>query len=35
MVGQDNGYMYGHGFQNPDGDIWEVIYMEPGAIKQG
>ena len=26
---QDHGFMYGHGFQDPDGHIWELIYMEP------
>ena len=31
---QDHGFMYGHGFQDPDGHIWELIYMEPSAIKQ-
>jgi len=31
---QDHGFMYGHGFQDPDGHIWELIYMEPTAIKQ-
>lgn len=31
---QDHGFMYGHGFQDLDGHIWEVIYMEPSAIKQ-
>jgi predicted lactoylglutathione lyase len=31
---QDHGFMYGHGFQDLDGHIWEVIYMEPTAIKQ-
>ena len=30
---QDHGFMYGHGFQDPDGHIWELIYMEPSAIK--
>ncbi len=30
---QDHGFMYGHGFQDLDGHIWEVIYMEPSAIK--
>ena len=29
---QDYGFMYGHGFQDLDGHIWEVFYMEPGAI---
>jgi predicted lactoylglutathione lyase len=32
---QDHGFMYGHGFQDLDGHIWEVLYMEPSAIKQG
>jgi hypothetical protein len=27
--------MYGHGFQDLDGHIWELIYMDPSAIKQG
>ena len=31
---QDHGFMYGHGFQDLDGHIWELIYMEPSAIKQ-
>jgi uncharacterized protein len=25
---QDHGFMYGWGFQDPDGHLWEVIYME-------
>jgi len=28
---QDHGFMYGHGFQDLDGHIWELVYMEPGA----
>jgi predicted lactoylglutathione lyase len=31
---QDHGFMYGHGFQDLDGHIWELIYMDPGAIKE-
>jgi len=31
---QDHGFMYAHGFQDPDGHIWEVIYMEPSAVNQ-
>ena len=31
---QDHGFMYQHGFQDLDGHIWELIYMEPSAIKQ-
>lgn len=25
---QDHGFMYGHGFQDPDGHIWELFHME-------
>ena len=25
---QDHGWMYGRAFQDPDGHIWEVIYMD-------
>lgn len=28
---QDHGFMYGHGFEDLDGHIWEVFHMEPGA----
>lgn len=31
---QDHGFMYGHGFQDLDGHIWELTYMEPSAIHQ-
>ena len=31
---QDHGFMYGHGFQDLDGHIWELAYMEPSAVKQ-
>ena len=31
---QDHGFMYGHGFQDLDGHIWEFIYMEPSTVKQ-
>ncbi|MDD5268975.1 MAG: VOC family protein [Methylococcales bacterium] len=31
---QDHGFMYGHGFQDLDGHIWELIYMEPNAVNQ-
>lgn len=30
---QDHGFMYGHGFQDLDGHIWEVAYMDPSTIK--
>jgi predicted lactoylglutathione lyase len=29
---QDHGFMYGHGFQDLDGHIWELIHMEAGAV---
>ena len=32
---QDHGFMYGHSFQDLDGHIWEVFYMDPSAIHQG
>ena len=32
---QDHGFMYGYGFQDLDGHIWELIFMEPSAVKQG
>lgn len=32
---QEHGFMYGHGFQDLEGHIWELIYMEPKAISQG
>jgi len=25
---QDHGFMYGHGFQDPDGHIWELVHMQ-------
>ena len=28
---QDHGFMYGHGFQDLDGHIWELAYMDPSA----
>ena len=29
---RDHGFMYGHGFQDPDGHIWEVYYMDMSAL---
>jgi hypothetical protein len=26
---QDHGFMYGHGFEDLDGHVWELIYMKP------
>ena len=31
---QDHGFMYGHGFQDLDGHIWEIIFMEPSPIRR-
>jgi uncharacterized protein len=31
---EDHGFMYGHGFQDPDGHIWELMWMDTGAINQ-
>jgi len=31
---QDYGFMYGHGFQDLDGHVWEVFHMEPNAALQ-
>lgn len=28
---QDHGFMYGHGFQDLDGHLWEVAYMDLSA----
>ena len=32
---QDHGFMYAHGFQDRDGHIWEVFYMDPSTVNQG
>jgi len=29
---QDHGFMYGHGFEDLDGHIWELCYMDMSAI---
>ena len=28
----DHGFMYSHGYEDVDGHIWELFYMEPGAV---
>ena len=30
---QDHSFMYAHGYQDLDGHIWELIFMQPEAIK--
>lgn len=31
---QDHGFMYIWGFQDPDGHLWEVAYMDQSALNQ-
>ena len=31
---QDHGWMYGHGFQDLDGHLWEIAYMDISAMPQ-
>lgn len=31
---QDHGFMYAHGYQDLDGHIWELVYMQPDAVNQ-
>ncbi|OGB20622.1 MAG: extradiol dioxygenase [Burkholderiales bacterium RIFCSPLOWO2_02_FULL_57_36] len=31
---EDHGFMYGHGFQDLDGHIWELVYMEASATTE-
>ena len=30
---QDHGFMYGHGYQDLDGHLWEIIYMDTAPRK--
>ena len=32
---QDHGFMYAHAFEDPDGHIWELVYMDPNAKMPG
>ena len=32
---KDHGFMYIHGFQDPDGHLWEVFHLDPSALPQG
>ncbi|MGE4428320.1 MAG: VOC family protein [Solirubrobacteraceae bacterium] len=32
---QDYGFMYGRSFQDPDGHLWEVMWMDPAAAEVG
>lgn len=31
---QDHGWMYVHGFEDPDGHLWEVMYIDPSGLVQ-
>ena len=31
---QDHGFMYGWGFEDLDGHLWEVFYMDPNVAEQ-
>jgi predicted lactoylglutathione lyase len=31
----DQGFMYTRSFEDPDGHLWEIFYMDPAAIPQG
>jgi len=33
MDTNDQGFMYGRSFQDPDGHLWEVFWMDPAAIQ--
>jgi predicted lactoylglutathione lyase len=32
---QDLGFMYGRSFEDPDGHVWEVMWMDPAMAGQG
>jgi predicted lactoylglutathione lyase len=31
----DHGFMYGRSFNDPDGHLWEVMWMSPEAVERG
>ncbi len=33
MPAQDHGFMYGVSFTDPDGHLWEVVWMDPTAVQ--
>jgi predicted lactoylglutathione lyase len=32
---QDHGFMYGSSFEDPDGHIWENVFMDMAAVPEG
>ena len=33
MPAQDHGFMYGSSFADPDGNVWEAMWMDPAALQ--
>lgn len=33
MPAQDHGFMYGSSFTDPDGHVWEVMWMDPAHVQ--
>ena len=31
----DHGFMYGWSFHDPDGHLWEILWMDQAAVEQG
>lgn len=29
---QDHGFMYGRSYEDPDGHIWQIMWMDPAAV---
>jgi uncharacterized protein len=32
---KDHGFMYERSFHDPDGHLWEVMWMDPGTLQEG
>jgi uncharacterized protein len=32
---QDHGFMLGRSFEDPDGHMWEIVWMDPNAMPTG
>jgi predicted lactoylglutathione lyase len=30
---QDHGFMFGRAFEDPDGHVWEIVWMNPAAVQ--
>ncbi|MGY1705214.1 VOC family protein [Geodermatophilus sp. SYSU D00697] len=33
LPAQDHGFMYGASFTDPDGHVWEVVWMDPASVQ--